>query len=202
MKNYINNTLNYYDNNSSKYKNDWTDEFLNNYQFDVPEIFLSYLKPNSYILDLGCGTGRDSKFFIEKGHRVKSIDGSRGMCKIASETLKVAVEQMNFLDINYNKEFDGVFACCSLLHLNTQDLILCLKKVCDSLKNNGVLYASFKLGRDEKIVNNRFYNDMTEDKFKKICDNILDFKIVKTWTTDQYNTDTKFINFIVLKNIN
>ena len=32
----------------------------------VQDKFLSYLSDGSYILDFGCGSGRDSKYFLEK----------------------------------------------------------------------------------------------------------------------------------------
>ena len=34
------------------------------------------LADNSHVLELGCGNGRDSLYFIEKGHRVTAIDAS------------------------------------------------------------------------------------------------------------------------------
>ena len=55
MKDYIENTLNYYDENIEKYYKTWNVDFVNEYDFDVTDIFLSYLNNNSYILDLGCG---------------------------------------------------------------------------------------------------------------------------------------------------
>ena len=66
MKSYIKETLDYYDNNIESYKKMWLNEFTKNYNFEMPDIFLSYLDKNSHILDLGCGTGRDSKYFLDK----------------------------------------------------------------------------------------------------------------------------------------
>ncbi len=40
----------------------------------IREKFLSYVPKNSLILDVGCGTGRDAKYFIENGHRIVGID--------------------------------------------------------------------------------------------------------------------------------
>lgn len=199
MKNYINDTLNYYDNNIDSYKKLWLDDFSNNYNFEIPDIFLSYLNKESKILDMGCGTGRDSKYFKELGHIVKSIDGSLEMCKIASSLLNEQVEQLNFLDIDYKDEFDGIFACASLLHLSNEDLLVVLKKISTALKENGILYTCFKYGDTTRVDKGRFYNDMNEEKFINILTNVEDLKILKTWITEQYKTDTKFINYIIVK---
>ena len=200
MKDYIKNTLEYYDKNINNYKKIWLDDFSKNYDFKIPDIFLSYIIKDSHILDLGCGIGRDSKYFIDKGYHVISVDGSNEMCKIASELLKTDVEQINFLDINYKEEFDGVFACASLLHLSNEDLLVVLKKISNALKKNGILYTCFKYGNGTRIDNGRFYNDMNEEKFINILNNVEDLKILKTWVTEQYKTDTKFINYIIRKN--
>lgn len=200
MKKYIEDTLNYYDDNYDAYYRTWDNEFLNNYKFDIPDIFLSYLEPEAYILDLGCGVGRDSRYFKEKNYKVKAIDGSKEMCKIASKILKEPVEQINFLDINYVNQFDGIFACASLLHLNNEDLINCLNKLTLALKINGIIYVSFKFGEGERIKDNRYYNDMTEDKFKEICSGITNIEILKIWKSPQYDNHVFFINFIIRKN--
>ena len=199
MKDYIKDTLNYYDSNIDAYKSLWLDDFSSNYNFEIPDIFLSYLDKNSKILDMGCGTGRDSKYFKELGHIVKSIDGSSEMCKVASRLLNEEVEQLNFLDIDYKEEFDGVFACASLLHLSNEDLLIVLNKISNALKENGILYTCFKYGDSTRVDKGRFYNDMNEEKFINILNNVEDLKILKTWITEQYKTDTKFINYIIRK---
>lgn len=199
MKDYIKDTLNYYDNNIDSYKKLWLDDFSSNYNFEIPDIFLSYLNKDSKILDMGCGTGRDSKYFKELGHIVKSIDGSLGMCKIASNLLNEEVEQLNFLDINYKDEFDGIFACASLLHLSNEDLLMVLKKISNALKENGILYTCFKYGDSTRVDKGRFYNDMNEEKFLNLISNINNLKILRTWITKQYKSDTKFINYIMVK---
>ena len=199
MKDYINNTLKYYDDNIESYKELWLKDFSKNYNFEIPDIFLSYLEPNCHILDLGCGTGRDSKYFIDKGYQVTSIDGSKEMCNIAQTLLQKQVEQINFLDINYKEEFDGVFACASLLHLDNEDLIFVLKKISDSLKQSGILYTCFKYGNSTRVDEGRFYNDMNEEKFLDLIKNIENLKIIKTWISEQYKSDTKFLNYIIKK---
>ena len=70
MKEYINDTIKYYNDNCENFKSKW-----DNYLFDIPNTFAEYLKDDAYVLDLGCGTGRDSLYFKEKGFKVKCIDG-------------------------------------------------------------------------------------------------------------------------------
>lgn len=199
MKNYIKDTLQYYDNNIENYKQQWLNDFSENYNFEIPDIFLSYLNPDSHILDLGCGTGRDSKYFLDKGYKVTSIDGSIKMCDVATALLQKKVKQINFLDINYKEEFGGIFACASLLHLSNEDLLIVLKKISKALKQDGILYTCFKYGDSTRIDKGRFYNDMNEERFLGIIKNIENLKIIKSWITEQYKSDTKFINYILVK---
>lgn len=195
MKEYINDTIKYYNDNCENFKSKW-----DNYLFDIPNTFAEYLKDDAYVLDLGCGTGRDSLYFKEKGFKVKCIDGSVNMCKIASEALGQEVENKNYLDIDYKDLFDGVFACASLLHLKDEDLKIVLKKVYDSLKFNGIMYTSFKYGNDERFEDGRFFNDMTLDKFNRLMNETeCNFEIIKAWNTSQYGTDSEFLNLLLKK---
>ena len=191
--------MSYYEENADNYKELWNDEFKKNYSFNIPETFLKYLEQNSYILDLGCGTGRDSLYFKEMGFKVECVDASKKMCKIASSLLNQKVHEINFLNIDYDNLFDGVYACASLLHLNNDDLLLCLKKINKALKQNGIFYSSFKLGTETRISNNRYFNDMTEEKFQNICNQIREFHIIKHWITNKYQSNEKFINFLIKK---
>lgn len=56
-----------------------------------------------------------------------------------------------------------------------------------------------KKGEASRIDDNsRFYNDMTEEKFTKIINNLNGkFHLLKTWESNQYKSSTKFINFIL-----
>ena len=53
---------------------------------DMSEIrteFLNLLEEGDTILDLGCGSGRDSLIFYELGYDVTAMDASEEMCKLA-----------------------------------------------------------------------------------------------------------------------
>ena len=46
------------------------------------------------VLDFGCGSGRDTKYFLESGLQVTAVDGSEEMCRYASEFTIVESERV------------------------------------------------------------------------------------------------------------
>ena len=125
--------------------------------------FLSYLKIGDHIFDIGCGSGRDSKFFIDKGFRVTALDGSSELCSYAEGTIGHKVICKTFDQIDYKEVFDAAWACASLLHVKKDEMISILKKVSDSLKSNGVFYVSYKYGTEQRESGGRIFSDYTEN---------------------------------------
>ena len=74
-------TIEYYNDNATCFVN----ETVNTDMRHIYDLFLKHLKLDDLILDLGCGSGRDSKFFLNHGYRVVAVDGSKIMSKKASE---------------------------------------------------------------------------------------------------------------------
>ena len=105
-------TLEYYNKNANKYNS----ETLSIEFEEQHNILLKYLKPGDHILDLGCGSGRDSKAFIEKGYKVTAMDGSIELSKIASKNIGQEVICRKFQDLNEDGIYDAVWACASLIH--------------------------------------------------------------------------------------
>lgn len=157
-------TLNYYNQCAEAYN-----ETTLNIEFDSKrEMLLKYLQPNAHILDLGCGSGRDSKGFLQNGYKVTAVDGSKELCKIASKNIGQDVICQLFNELDAVNEFDGVWACASLLHLPTNELKQTLKRVEKALKKDGYFYASFKYGDFEGERDGRYFNDFTEVSFSTL----------------------------------
>lgn len=70
--------------------------------------FLALLQPNALILDFGCGTGRDTKYFMDHGYRVEATDGSEELCRLASTYAGVPVKHMLFQELDEQKKYDGM----------------------------------------------------------------------------------------------
>ena len=144
--------------------------------------FLSKLPEGSHILDAGCGSGRDSKNFIDLGYEVTAIDASEAMCTLASEYIHQPVKQMKFQEIDFKEDFDGIWACASLLHVPSHELPEVLQRLRRALKPQGILYASFKYGEFEGERNGRYFHDLNEEKAEAFFVEE-GFKISKMWLT-------------------
>ena len=189
--------MNYYDLNAKEFFCDTVNADMNTHH----EEFLKNLPKNACILDAGCGSGRDTKFFLSNGYNVLAIDGSEEMCKIASEHIGKEVMHMQFQEITFVDKFDGIWASASLLHVPTDEIENVLKRLKDSLKENGILYASFKYGDFEGMRNGRYFNDLDEKTSNELFSK-LDFKILKTWITHdsrKNRENEKWVNILVKK---
>lgn len=165
--------------------------------------FEKLLKDGSYILDLGCGSGRDSKHFLENGYKVLSADPSEEMCKQTFLLTYNDVVQQSAEELKYVETFDAVWACASLLHVAQDDMKGTLEKVFASLKPEGILYASWKYGFDERLLDDgRLYSDFTEEMLNDLLQEFAGIEILKMWMTDDVreNNTTRWINVLVRKN--
>ena len=75
----------------------------------VQERFRKMLPVGSRILDFGCGSGRDTKYFLEKGYRVEATDGSAEFCKLASAFTGIEVKEMLFQDLDASGKYEGIW---------------------------------------------------------------------------------------------
>lgn len=129
------------------------------------ERFLRYVPPDGRILDAGCGVGRDALAFAQRGYPVVAFDASPEMVRLASERVagRVEVLQMGFAEVEWHEEFDGVWACASLLHVRASDLPVVLRRLRASLRPGGALYMSFKYGSGERVAEGRRFTDQSEE---------------------------------------
>ena len=169
----------------------------------VQERFAKMLPADSRILDFGCGSGRDTKYFLEKGYRVEATDGSSELCKLASAFAGIEVKEMLFQDLDASGKYEGIWACSSILHLSKKELLPVIRKMCDALKDNGVIYTSFKYGDFEGERNGRYFTDFTEDTFDKFMKVIQELTIEEEWITSDVRPgrgEEKWLNLILRKN--
>lgn len=163
--------------------------------------FLNHLPDGASILDSGCGSGRDAKAFEEKGYQVTAIDAAPEICKQAEQLLNHRVECISFQELNQQEEYDGIWACASLLHVSEEEMHDVIGRLWKALKRDGVLYASFKYGKTERIAHGRFFHDYDEQSLKKLMDEnhftVIDLYVTRDVREDR--ADERWVNVLVRK---
>ena len=199
MNENTNKTLNYYNENAKNFTANTLDVNFT----ETQDKFANYLKSGDLILDFGCGSGRDSKYFLSKGFEVEATDGSEEMCKVAENTTGLKVKHMLFQELNEFEKYDGIWACSSILHLNKPELKDVFSLMIKALKDDGYIYTSFKYSEFEGERNGRYFIDFTENSFNEFIKDFKELEIKELWITGDVRPgrgDEKWLNLILKKN--
>lgn len=192
-------TLTYYNKNATQFYN-------NTISADMSKTIKKFIQTlplaATHILDLGCGSGRDSLNFLNQGYQVTAIDGSPELCKKATALIGQPVICQRFEDINYQNQFDGIWACASILHVQKSFLPDTFQKLTNALKPNGTMYVSFKYGDFEGDRGGRYFTDLTETSFASIIAPITNLRLIESFITTDVRPgrqDERWLNVIMKK---
>lgn len=189
------------------YYNKHAEEFTaSTFEVDMESLyqpFLAELPEGARILDVGCGSGRDTLAFKKKGYQVDAIDYSEELVKKASRITGIPIKLKSFYEVDDYEAYDGIWACASLLHCERTRLKEVIGKLLSALKPNGVIYMSFKYGSGDRQKEGRQFTDLNEVQVKELLNQWDDVSQLKQWITiDQRpNRSEKWLN-ILLKKIN
>ncbi len=107
---------------------------------DILDIFLSFVKKKGLVLDLGCGPGQDTNYFVSKGFRTIGIDLSVNMIKYAVKNHKGAFAVCDMNKIAGTDTFDAVWSASALFtHIKKNNRIKIIKNIHNLLVEGGVL---------------------------------------------------------------
>lgn len=192
-----NSTIEYYNKHASEYA-----ETTNNADMSANySRFLRFIKPGASIVDIGCGGGRDMKYFKEKGYTVFGIDASEDLCRIASNYSGCPVSCTDFLSWDPSHKYDAFWANASLLHLTETDIIKFFSTKIEYLNKEGIIYFSMKTGINEGLdENGRYFTPFSEKLLQRIIKSIPGCKIIDRWSnSDSLDRHGFYWESIILK---
>jgi len=197
-------SINYYEENANQFIED-------TFYADMSAtyaLFTKYLKSGATILDIGCGSGRDSNYFFSQGYDVYAHDGSEAMTAHTKKFLgeKVAVAKFSEFELfqlfGKNIMFDGLWACASLIHVGEEDLVNIVNKYTLYLNSEGVFFLSFKLRSENHEKDGRHFTNFTREKLKTFvaeCDGLEIVELLETTDVRAGREDEGWISVVVKK---
>lgn len=161
------------------------------------KLFCNRLNPGSTILDIGCGSGRDLKYFRSVGYQPLGLEPSSKLAEHARQYSKCEIMETTIQDFESQNQFDGVWASASLLHLSPGELMQALEKISSFMHAGSVFYCSFKYGDEELMREGRYYNDLTLESFSSLKPDTLE--VISSRVTEQERPDLtqKWLNLLL-----
>ncbi len=157
----------YYDQHAEQYR-------LRTENIDLETLYNEFkevLPRGARILDAGCGTGRDTRYFIENGFIVISFDASSEMVELCREYPHAYCLHRSFKEITFHEEFDGVWALASLHHEPIIEAKEAVKNLEKALKPGGFMFISLKYGdgtNDPVKDQGRYFQYYNENTVKEL----------------------------------
>lgn len=187
--------MNFYHTNAQEYCN-------RTFSIDLTHLYkrvLPYVRPSGKVLDIGCGSGRDSLYFHNNGFDVTGLDVSLPMIECAKKLTddKFPIKHKHILDC-YDLpqlEYNLIWCCASMILIDKDFHKAVLGWFIDSLAVGGVLYASFKRGENTRIVDGMIHTHLTDDFVKDAFKSFLNASIIEYWITEA--SGTEWINVLV-----
>ncbi len=132
---------------------DWNDLFknqdlvINEPNVKLVEYFETIKKIDfpQNIIDLGCGTGRHSVCFAEKGYKVHAVDSSVNALEILKQNIKpnydIQISQLDLQDLSTIQEKFDFAVCINVLsHGKYNEIEKMFYEIERIIKNNGILF--------------------------------------------------------------
>lgn len=184
----MNNTISYYESNAKSLVKRYESADVSEIHKLLLEVFLK----KSYLLEIGCGSGRDANFMIKNDYKIIGIDASKKMIAEAKNIHPLLINslQVNNIpeELNFeNKSFDGIYSIATLMHLEINSIVKVINKIFNYLKVEGLFLFSVSIKRDDinsdfKDNNGRHFTTMNQDYWINTCHDI-GFKTIRIITT-------------------
>ena len=148
---------------------------------ELYEPFLAMVRPGGRVLDAGCGSGRDALAFHQRGYQVTAFDASEAMVAMAHRLTSLEIQHLSFEGMRFCEEFDGIWACASLLHVRHANIGDTFRRFLSALKLGAAWYMSFKWGDGESFREGRMFSNFTEHSLREKIASFRELAPVRIW---------------------
>ena len=167
------------------------------------------------ILEIGCGTGKNTSFLSQIGESVYAVDFSQGMIEKAKEKVRAENVRFSMMDITQrwnfeNQSFDLIV--CNLVLEHIEDLSFVFSEASRTLKEKGRFFINelhpFKQYEGKKA---RFYIDQKTIEVEAFVHHMSDFfnaaanygltlvKLNEYWHEKDQNKPPRLVSFVFEK---
>lgn len=195
----MNQTIEYYNKNAQEYYNKTVKTDMSR----LCDRFLKYVKAGGIIIDIGCGSGRDMKYFIGQGYQAVGIDASYEMCKMA-RSLELDIENVSIEEWIPERKYDGIWANASLLHVPFPKIDSFFQKAKSCMNAGGIVFISMKVGlKEEYDEEGRYFFTFSETILDSLLEKHRVFCLRDKWYSDDKlgRNEFQWLNFILEKSI-
>ncbi len=138
------------------------------------------LPPEAFILDVGCGSGRDLLWMKKRGFEVVGFERSPGLAELTRENAGCEVIEGNFETYDFSAIMvDAVMIVGALVHLPNIRFPEVFKNITSALSENGSVLLTLKEGEESSMDSDSriFYlwkdaeaRELIESLGFKVCD--------------------------------
>lgn len=167
------------------------------------EQFLKMIPKNGTILDVMCGTGRDSNIMESKGYQVTGVDDVEEMLDISKQEVpKVKFIKQDARKLQLGKTYDGVWCNLGIFMFPKEEIPQVLKNISKHMNQGSALYINFKTGTGQKAAEDPKYkitlfeSYFKPEEFKELLKPY--FSITKERITTQNNNNYLSRDFVNL----
>lgn len=146
---------------------------------DFARLVETKLERNSHIMELGCGNGRDSLYFLSQGHSVIAVDGADAAIDMLNEVTKEDTNALFVCDdfvkcqTLYQMKYDCIYSRFTLHAITEEQENELLSNVKQALIDGGLLCIEARTihdeiyGKGKKVEHNAFYYN---DHYRRFID--------------------------------
>ncbi|MFT3910298.1 MAG: class I SAM-dependent methyltransferase [Ferruginibacter sp.] len=167
----------------------------------------------SKVLELGCGTGKNTQWLTEKAKKITAVDFSEAMMNIARK--KVNTKGIKFQQADITKPWSfkkATLITCSLILEHIENIDFIFEQAANTLKKNGCFYicelhpykqlegSRARFEKDDQTIHLEYFIHHISDFFSAASKNNLKCIHLQEWFDDDNRSTTpRLISFLFQK---